>query len=985
MRRAPNIRTLLTLIAAILVSTFVPSTTAPPTRAAQSTAGVPTTCVPNVIDQFRALKHHGEALGFRLTGGVPDPTLFRHFQGIQRLEGAGTPYFFVSRSGNETTPDPDIFGDDPGDIFVVKFDSRDQSGERLRSNRMKIGQDTDDTPPPLEDRVVHHIQFSGTERNGITWPSYRHPGGMQTFQDVLIVPLEAPEHKTTQSPTRLVMIELRNPNDPTVTPENPRKLHEFALEQTHAGVVAITRRDDNNRLLLVVSGEKNETLHIYEANSGDLRDPNLALTQIDTWSHTELESDEGWHTGTAAHQSYFLAKDCGGALYMLGTRNTTGGHTFPFSEDWADLYEVTFDAQGQFKLHLVSERHFFCDYEGPEMICDFAASGGFYVSPTGELILYATEHEDTGPDVEVGDIDDDTVRMAEFRSGLGFRTGSPNLLPTLQHGGPYTVPEGQTKPLNAVVAPPYAEAWAELYDDKDFRDRSIVFDWADRDRDSFGNLAGHDGFSDKTSSVRWLAPIGCNVILHKDPANTGDGLILHGTGRLESIADLEDEINPNTNQRYDFGDEADSVMFSGATCNGDQVRVVWNLDGKPGYEVDQAPYSFNASAIDGPATATAFVRACGAFNGCAEQGGAIITIVNVAPTFANTWITTPIDEGGNVTLSGTFRDPGIGDTHKLTVTWGDGTSETIAFPLGEREFSVKHAYPDDNPTGTPEDRYPIRAVIADDDGGSSSYDLVATVRNVAPAVRIDTIADETGAAIGVDTPAALLGLPVRLAGRFSDPGQRDTHTLTIDWGDGKQSLGATSGAHTYTATGRFLVRLTVTDDDGGTSHDERWVEVRDAAGMTQATLDRLKELASMPGLPTATRNALEDAIAKLQGNNGGEGNGGALDLFAAGDVNAAVEKLEQALGALATARTTSPTLDLTTPQRSLTLAAKAAALQTIAKAAAVAATPQAQDKVAQAKAIVVEGDALLAAGNYVGAATKYGDAIAKALEALPKK
>ena len=35
---------------------------------------------------------------------------------------------------------------------------------------------------------------------------------------------------------------------------------------------------------------------------------------------------------------------------------------------------------------------------------------------------------------------------------------------------------------------------------------------------------------------------------------------------------------------------------------------------------------------------------------------------------------TSIDENGSVTLTGSFTDPNISDTHTVTVTWGDGSS-----------------------------------------------------------------------------------------------------------------------------------------------------------------------------------------------------------------------------------------------------------------------------------------------------------------------
>jgi PKD repeat protein len=59
---------------------------------------------------------------------------------------------------------------------------------------------------------------------------------------------------------------------------------------------------------------------------------------------------------------------------------------------------------------------------------------------------------------------------------------------------------------------------------------------------------------------------------------------------------------------------------------------------------------------------------------------------------------------------------------------------------------------------------------------------------------------------------------------FTDPGVLDTHTATIDWGDGtvepgaitdNGSDGAVDGSHVYPTAGNYTVTVTVTDDDGG--------------------------------------------------------------------------------------------------------------------------------------------------------------------------
>ena len=98
---------------------------------------------------------------------------------------------------------------------------------------------------------------------------------------------------------------------------------------------------------------------------------------------------------------------------------------------------------------------------------------------------------------------------------------------------------------------------------------------------------------------------------------------------------------------------------------------------------------------------------------------------------------------------------------------------------------------------------------------SSTASFVLNVENVLPAVQ--PIAGP---------PTAVRGQPLAYSALFTDPGTLDTHTATIDWGDGGSSpatvretsgSGSAGGSHVYTTSGSYTIALTVTDKDGSSA------------------------------------------------------------------------------------------------------------------------------------------------------------------------
>jgi autotransporter-associated beta strand protein len=190
----------------------------------------------------------------------------------------------------------------------------------------------------------------------------------------------------------------------------------------------------------------------------------------------------------------------------------------------------------------------------------------------------------------------------------------------------------------------------------------------------------------------------------------------------------------------------------------------------------------------------------------------VLTHENTSPTFVNRSVTSPLTEGQTATLTGTIVDPDPLDTFFLDVDWGDGIVRTFAFGPGANGTTVNitHTYEDEDD----DDTYVIHLVWRDEHAISNSADLEVTVHNVDPVV------DAGGLALVRNHQQ------FTRRGFFTDPGLLDTHTATVDYGDGAgpepldlRRDGSFRLRHRYTRPGVYRVTVAVTDDDGGVGRD----------------------------------------------------------------------------------------------------------------------------------------------------------------------
>lgn len=736
--------------------------------------------LPDVEDQFAKLALRPEGLAFRL-GAAPEPNQCQHYQGVARSTGPGTPYLFVSWSGNQTSPDFCGVDDHPGALLVVRLGTRDTNGERLRSNRLQRGLDILLTPPREEDVVVTTIRFDGVSG----WPNYGHPGGMQMVGDVLVLALEGP-YETGAPPNVVLFINVEDPENPVLLDA----FDEGTVSGFSAGLVAVTSvltEAGDLRYVMLVTGETNETVRVYRSRSADLSSSGWDL--VATRSESQLESCLGadWHTGKGdAHQMLNFVREGSqtGPLYLIGGRNAD---ILPSGDDFIDLYRVGMDAYGNpddcLLRHLRSTHVTSHPVMGGGDSGNFAAASGTYVSPSLELIIYSTEFENDG----ISDGLRKTVRFGEWRHREMVRADNPTLRPTAEVHGPFTVDEGGSVALAGTGAPPQTKAWLQLFEDDGaglslppFGDKDdwLVVDYDDWAADDFDDF-GKEDFSDDAGSWRWFAPDGCTLRVNDDDFGDGDfpGKFtrrLPGTGRVEEERNLDNV--PNDDGDYSMDDEITSMQFFG-NCDryyAAAIGLSWDLDGNGSFEAQGDTVTFSALELDGPSTHVVNARGehprDGTALGLGEPVPASVVVANVPPAIGATRLVDSLGlevgvavpfalQGLTYHLEGTFTDAGRPDTQTASIAWGDGAQEddtsfdVFSDAFGGATGQIRHGHVWGRP-GT----FDVVLAVADDDGGSSTVEHEIRVLDATAAVAelAQQLADLIGSTTDPRAQAALI-------------------------------------------------------------------------------------------------------------------------------------------------------------------------------------------------------------------------------------
>ena len=288
----------------------------------------------------------------------------------------------------------------------------------------------------------------------------------------------------------------------------------------------------------------------------------------------------------------------------------------------------------------------------------------------------------------------------------------------------------------------------------------------------------------------------------------------NGTGSLQEVADLGGGSCVEVNEPEDLSGALLQALIPQIT------RVTLSLDGGP--EVD-----VSASVLEGlPYRGSGAVHLAHSVTGLAEgdhefcvtayaegstpeASGQVTECVdtarpNAAP-IADAGPDLSLVEGDSFTLDGTASSDPDGDP--LTYAW------TLASAAGPPPLVPSSVLPTVSAQTLDDGVYTFELTVSD--GELSATDtVVVTVVN----------ADPTLSARADDATAGGVTL---LTAALTDAGTLDTHTASVNWGDGSAEAvdlsaqgtgwGSLYASHVYDQPGEYTVTLTLVDDDGGSA------------------------------------------------------------------------------------------------------------------------------------------------------------------------
>jgi hypothetical protein len=228
---------------------------------------------------------------------------------------------------------------------------------------------------------------------------------------------------------------------------------------------------------------------------------------------------------------------------------------------------------------------------------------------------------------------------------------------------------------------------------------------------------------------------------------------------------------------------------------------------------------FEDDTVSGNEIASGTVHRILVFNGVLNAAD-----VNLLASGSTATLHTEVNEGDTATAVGTWSDA---PSDVVTLSASVGTVTQNSNGTWSWSYTAAHGASDSQT---------VVLTATDSDGLTAETSFQLIVHNIAPTITALTSSNSSTALPSADGN-------VTVQGAFTDPGQLDTHTATINWGDGTapealavDQVGRTfAGSHHYATGGVFTVTVTVTDSDGA-AVSQSTTAVVSGAGLVDGTL-----------------------------------------------------------------------------------------------------------------------------------------------------
>jgi hypothetical protein len=326
-----------------------------------------------------------------------------------------------------------------------------------------------------------------------------------------------------------------------------------------------------------------------------------------------------------------------------------------------------------------------------------------------------------------------------------------------------------------------------------------------------------------------------------------------------------------------IANEGSAVANSGTYSDpdGDAVTLSASAGTVMKTGTNNGAWSWSEPAADESPTQNVTITATDS-QGAATTTSFTVTVAAVPPTVTISGAPTSGPEGTAITLTGkaTSVDP-ADNSAPIALTW---TVTKNGNPFAGGGGSSVSFTPND------EGSYVASLQAVDDGGISATAATTITGANVPPTVVISSVSHDTLVLVAMQ--------PVTVNAAFSDPSTLDTHTSTLDYGDGTPAASASYGpgvytvltySHAYAAAGTYTVTYTVNDDDGGVGVATAKVTVETLAQALTSIADYARTMSS---LNDGQKNSL---LVKYRT---------AADSAASGDTKTACNQLGAALNEL---------------------------------------------------------------------------------------